>query len=291
MLGELNYRNLDDEPAFAGINTTTEAAGPGHRRPAGRAGPRRRARRGRARARPGSPSPCTSRTSPGPATSGTCERRCTSSCRTTSTTRRRRAAATSTTGGCSTGLAALGWSVREHAVPGAWPTPAAGRAGRAGRARSARCRTAASCWSTAWSARPPRTCWCPRRRRLRLVAARAPAARTTPARRRVLARPARSSRPARGPGTGWRAVPACTSPRPGSTRPRWRPGPRPAAGCSASPRSAAHKGQDLLIDALADRARAVHACTCVGSLTREPGFVAGAAGPRSIRPDPARRRR
>ena len=24
MLGELNYRNLDDEPAFAGINTTTE---------------------------------------------------------------------------------------------------------------------------------------------------------------------------------------------------------------------------------------------------------------------------
>jgi 6-pyruvoyl-tetrahydropterin synthase len=24
VLGELNYRNLDDEPAFAGINTTTE---------------------------------------------------------------------------------------------------------------------------------------------------------------------------------------------------------------------------------------------------------------------------
>ena len=29
VLGELNYRNLDDEPAFAGMNTTTEAAGPG----------------------------------------------------------------------------------------------------------------------------------------------------------------------------------------------------------------------------------------------------------------------
>jgi 6-pyruvoyl-tetrahydropterin synthase len=25
VLGELNYRNLDDEPAFAGMNTTTEA--------------------------------------------------------------------------------------------------------------------------------------------------------------------------------------------------------------------------------------------------------------------------
>jgi 6-pyruvoyl-tetrahydropterin synthase len=25
VLGELNYRNLDDEPAFAGVNTTTEA--------------------------------------------------------------------------------------------------------------------------------------------------------------------------------------------------------------------------------------------------------------------------
>ena len=24
MLGELTYRNLDDEPAFAGVNTTTE---------------------------------------------------------------------------------------------------------------------------------------------------------------------------------------------------------------------------------------------------------------------------
>ncbi len=24
MLGELSYRNLDDEPAFAGVNTTTE---------------------------------------------------------------------------------------------------------------------------------------------------------------------------------------------------------------------------------------------------------------------------
>ena len=27
VLGELNYRNLDDEPAFAGMNTSTEALG------------------------------------------------------------------------------------------------------------------------------------------------------------------------------------------------------------------------------------------------------------------------
>ena len=51
MLAELNYRNLDDEPAFAGHEHLDRGAGPGGRRPAGRAGARRRARRGRARAR------------------------------------------------------------------------------------------------------------------------------------------------------------------------------------------------------------------------------------------------
>ena len=69
----LTYRNLDDEPAFAGRNTSTEVAGPGDRRPAGRAGPRRRARRRRARRWPGSRSRCTSRTSRGRATSGRCD--------------------------------------------------------------------------------------------------------------------------------------------------------------------------------------------------------------------------
>ena len=48
MLGELNYRNLDDEPAFAGMNTTTEALA--RWSPTGSwSGCTRRARRGRAR--------------------------------------------------------------------------------------------------------------------------------------------------------------------------------------------------------------------------------------------------
>ena len=44
---ELTYRNLDDEPAFAGTQHHDRGAGPGGRRPAGRAasGPARSARR------------------------------------------------------------------------------------------------------------------------------------------------------------------------------------------------------------------------------------------------------
>ncbi len=38
VVGELSYRNLDDEPAFAGVNTIHRGAGPGDRRPARRAG-------------------------------------------------------------------------------------------------------------------------------------------------------------------------------------------------------------------------------------------------------------
>ena len=50
VLAELNYRNLDDEPAFAGVNTSTEFLAKRHRRPAGRAGRGRGARRRRPRA-------------------------------------------------------------------------------------------------------------------------------------------------------------------------------------------------------------------------------------------------
>ena len=38
MLAELNYRNLDDEPAFAGVNTSTEVLAQADRRPARRRG-------------------------------------------------------------------------------------------------------------------------------------------------------------------------------------------------------------------------------------------------------------
>ena len=124
VIGELTYRNLDDEPAFAGVNTTTEVL-------AKVIADRLAERAGGAAGSPGSPSRCTSRTSPGPATSGPCERGETG-------------AAVSElhvvlpndiddpatpSGGNAydrrvcRGLAASGWSVREHAVRGGWPAP------------------------------------------------------------------------------------------------------------------------------------------------------------------------
>ena len=50
VLAELNYRNLDDEPAFTGVNLH-RVPRPGHRRPAGRAGAQRSPGRGRPRPR------------------------------------------------------------------------------------------------------------------------------------------------------------------------------------------------------------------------------------------------
>ena len=114
VIGELNYRNLDDEPAFAGINTSTESLakviadrladrvhagtlGEGARELAGIIGhPARVAHRvGELRAdavsRWGAPA-------------GRRSARCTCSCPATSTTRRRPAAATSTTAGSAADL-------------------------------------------------------------------------------------------------------------------------------------------------------------------------------------------
>ena len=145
------------------------------------------------------------------------------------------------------GLAALGWSVREHAVPGAWPTPADGRAGRAGRGRWRGCRTAALVLVDGLVGSAVADVLVPAAARLRLVllvhlpldgageAAVLAAARavvTTSPWTRTLARCRRRS------------------PRPASTRPRGRAGS--AAGdrllCVAA--VAAHKGHDLLVDAL-----------------------------------------
>ena len=106
-------------------------AGPGRRRPARRAGARRRARRGRPRAGRDRGHPARVARRVGELRASAVTRPCTSSCRTASTTRRGRAAATSTTGGSAAGWPRSGWSVREHAVPGAWPRPdAAARATR-----------------------------------------------------------------------------------------------------------------------------------------------------------------
>ena len=45
VVGTLSYRNLDEEPVFAGTNTTTEVLARARRRPPGRADRRRRPRR------------------------------------------------------------------------------------------------------------------------------------------------------------------------------------------------------------------------------------------------------
>ena len=223
-------------------------AGPGRRRPARRAGARRRPRRRRARARRARRSPCTSRTSPGRATSGRCDGRCTSSCRTASTTRRGRAAATPTT-------ASLPRARRDRLV-GARARRARllaaarrGRARRARRAPSGRSPTAPSCCSTGWSPRRRPTCWCRRRGRLRLVVlVHMPLGDRPRTTSRGRARNARSSRRRRGrhdqrmdPAPAARAVRAAG--RPGARRRARRRRRRPRAGdrgrrarCSASRR-------------------------------------------------------
>ena len=93
ILSSLSYRNLDDEPEFSGVNTTTErlCSVIAERLVDGRA--RRRARAGRLAARVRSWSRCTSRTSRGRRSRWRCDRRrrepaCTSSCRRASTIRR-----------------------------------------------------------------------------------------------------------------------------------------------------------------------------------------------------------
>ena len=136
MLADLNYRNLDDEPAFAGDQHLHGVPRQGHRRPARREGARRRAGRGGPRPRRDHAWPCTSRTSPGRATSVTCDDRAHG--RAPGARRRARAASTtppSPSGGNAydrrvcRGLAGDGWAVHERAVAGGWPRPdAAARA-------------------------------------------------------------------------------------------------------------------------------------------------------------------
>ncbi|MGC4763471.1 glycosyltransferase family 4 protein [Micromonospora sp. DT46] len=175
------------------------------------------------------------------------------------------------------GLAAAGWTVREHAVPGDWPRP--DRAARAGLATVLAALPdgspvlldglVASCVPEVLAPHAPR---------LRLVVlvhlplehdaeaaalAAADAVVTTSewTRRRLLDRyalPADRVHVAR-PGVD----PA--PPAPGS----------PAGGnllCVAA--LAPHKGHDVLVEALAAVADLPWGCVCVGPLTRDPGFVA-----------------
>ena len=111
-------------------------------------------------------------------------------------------------------------------------------------------------------------------------------------------RPAPSSRPARGRGSGCWPVTGCprsgcTSPGPGRTGAQEAPG-TPGGGrllCVAA--VVPHKGQDLLLDALGRIASLPWCCTVVGPLDRDPPFVDSAPPPgrrlRHGRPDLLRR--
>ena len=134
VVGELNYRNLDEEPAFAGVNTTTEVLARviadrlAERVQAGALGEG-------ARGWPASPSRCTSRTSPGPATSG---RPMTRRCRLVHVVLPNDIDDPATPSGGNVydrrvcrGLAAAGLvGARASPCRGAWPQPGAGRPGR-----------------------------------------------------------------------------------------------------------------------------------------------------------------
>ena len=263
VLGELNYRNLDDEPAFAGVNTTTEVLARVDRRPARRAGARRAPSARAPAGWPGSPSPCTSRTSPGPATSGPYDRR---------------DVHVVLPNDIDDPATPSGGNVYDrrvcHGLAAAGLVGARARRARrlaAARARRSaptspacwpRCPTARSCCSTAWSPRPSRRSLAPQAGRLRLVvlvhmplgddAERAGAGAPRPGGRR---------RPASGPGGGCSTCTGCrpsgsTSPRPAWTRAAGRArvataGSRLLCVAAVTP----HKGHDLLVEALADGRR------------------------------------
>ena len=93
-------------------------AGPGGRRPARRRGCTRARSATPPATSPGSRSPCTSRTSRGRATSGRCERPCTSSCPTGIDDPARPSGGNVYDRRLCRGLGATGWAVHEHAVPG-----------------------------------------------------------------------------------------------------------------------------------------------------------------------------
>ncbi|MGS2616785.1 glycosyltransferase family 4 protein [Micromonospora sp. LZ34] len=176
------------------------------------------------------------------------------------------------------GLAAAGWSVREHAVPGGWPHPApADRAGLAGRLAALPDGALVLLDGLVASAVPE--VLAPQARRLRLVAlvhlplggdaeaaalAAAAAVLTTSewTRRRLLA-----AYPL--PADRVHVAPPGVDPAP--------PARGTAAGSALLCVAAVtpHKGHDVLVEALAAVAETPWTCVCAGPLDRDPDFVAG----------------
>ena len=121
VLGELSYRNLDDSPALAGVNTTTEALAKVVAD--GLAARIRSGASGRAPVTwPASRSPSGSPTSRGRATNETCDAVHVVVPDTVDDPSRPSGGNTYDRRLCA-GLTALGWSVHLHPVPGRWPRP------------------------------------------------------------------------------------------------------------------------------------------------------------------------
>jgi glycosyltransferase involved in cell wall biosynthesis len=170
------------------------------------------------------------------------------------------------------GLAALGWTVREHAVPGAWPTPSpAERAGLAAVLDAVPDGAIVLVDGLVGSAAPD--VLVPAADRVRLVAlvhlplgGPGEAAGFDAARAIVATSPWTRDRLARWPGV--RVATPGVDPAPAA--PGSAAGDRLLCVAAVSP----HKGQDLLVDALLSLSEP-YGCVCVGSLDRDPGFVAG----------------
>jgi glycosyltransferase involved in cell wall biosynthesis len=174
------------------------------------------------------------------------------------------------------GLAELGWSVREHGVPGAWPRPAKTERANLARVLAAVPDDAVVLLDGLVASAVPAVL-VPQARRLRLVVlvhqpleddaeaaalAAAGAVVTTSewTRRRLLDRYAL-------PADRVQVAPPGVDPAP------LAPGSDGGSQLLCVAAVAPHKGHDVLIRALAAVADRPWTCVCVGTLTRDPGFV------------------
>ena len=151
----LNFRNLDEEPAFAGRNTTTEFLARAVFDRLVAAIGRRRARAAARRASRACASPCTNRTSRGRRSKAASAAASASSRGCAEVVSARPGlgstagpAATSTTAGSIAGLRARGWSVDVRELDASFPFPTPAALGTRGRACWRRCRDGTSSSST-----------------------------------------------------------------------------------------------------------------------------------------------
>ena len=162
--GALSYRNLDDEPDFAGVNTSTEVLAKviadrlADRIAAGALG------RGRAGLSGVAVTLHESHVAWAELRAGAVTTVCTWCCPAASTTRRRPSGGnTLRPAGVRRARPRPGTCTRSRCRR-AWPQPDAERRRRARRRRWTGCRTAPPCCSTGWSPAPSRTCSVPARR-------------------------------------------------------------------------------------------------------------------------------